>query len=526
MIRRSPPRAFRVLLLPILASLASAQTLISRVTADDAFEADHFGEAVALAGDTLFVGAPLDNVVGRNSGSVYVLRRRGLNWFLDQKLTPDVPERGKAVGVGLAADGETLVAIASRANYADNHDPALYVFEKRGGAWVQAAVLRPIPPGAAPEALFATSVAVAGDWILAGCPRDFQTATDAGAVHAYRRTPGGWERAGKITPSDPDPGQEFGGWISLAGNTMAVSAGGDGTLGMDAGACYVFELQGASWVQVAKLTAADGRSGDRFGAGAIAGNTLVVGAPSSLTIAPFAGAAYVFERQGPDWIQTAKLAPADLERFENFGTEIVASQGKAVIRSNQGSAPVRVFEPVNGVWQETVRLQSGDTVRSLALAGDFLALGAPFHDQRAPNAGGVLMHSMSGALRASLSSPRQISWGKQRLEIERGPEHAGHVYFMLGSMTGTSRGIPFRGFRIPLNPDPYFVATTSTPGRCLFPYSGVLDASGRASLVLEVPPAAYSRVVGLTLDHAFLESDLNGLEHVSNAVQVRFGPRH
>lgn len=38
-------------------------------------------------------------------------------------------------------------------------------------------------------------------------------------------------------------------------------------------------------------------------------------------------------------------------------------------------------------------------------------------------------------------------------------------------------------------------------------------------------PDVYPYIVGLTLDHAFVEQGPRGFEHVSNAVQVRFEAR-
>ena len=114
----------------------------------------------------------------------------------------------------------------------------------------------------------------------------------------------------------------------------------------------------------------------------------------------------------------------------------------------------------------------------------------------------------------------------ERLEIERGPAHAGHLYWLVGSMSGTSRGIQFRGSRIPLDFDSYFATLVRGPNQGLFTNNfGVLDAAGRASVILEVPPELHADYVGLNLDHAFVEFGPAGLEHVSNAVALRFGPR-
>ena len=78
------------------------------------------------------------------------------------------------------------------------------------------------------------------------------------------------------------------------------------TMGVfSSGSAYVFVRDGSNWVQQAKLTASDLLFGAEFGqAVAISFQTIVVGA---LSAAVQAGAAYVFVRDGTNWVEQAKL---------------------------------------------------------------------------------------------------------------------------------------------------------------------------------------------------------------------------
>ena len=73
----------------------------------------------------------------------------------------------------------------------------------------------------------------------------------------------------------------------------------------------------SSWSQQAKLLPADGAAGHRFGnAVSLSGNTVMIGAPLDDDLGEFSGSAYVFQRDGTSWIQQAKLladngAPAE-----------------------------------------------------------------------------------------------------------------------------------------------------------------------------------------------------------------------
>jgi hypothetical protein len=196
----------------------------------------------------------------------------------------------------------------------------------------------------------------------------------------------------------------------------------------------------------------------------------------------------------------------------------------AVGRARRGEG--YVFERVGGVWEARDRIPVPFSHLDLDASGDYAVLASPFDDQRQESAGAVSVYSLDGSACASLSTPRELSWGKQRLGLERGPDHAGHVYWVLGSLRGTLRGAPYGGTRIPLNPDAYFWNLALHPNAGLFSNNlGRLDADGRASLVLAVPPEAYAQYSGLAIDHAFVEFCPTGLEHVSNPVTFHFGQR-
>lgn len=500
------------------ASLAGAQCLVTKLTADDARAENQFGYAIAVQGNEIFVGSPLENLAEKDAGSVQVLRRVGLHWFLRAKLTAPEPDARLGFGTSLAVDGNTLVVAGGA------WAPALYVYERAGSGWLHAATL----PGPAPTAgtPFGFALAVRGDWIFAGASQDSTEGTLAGAVFTYQRTDAGWTEAGRLVSSDVAAGDQFGESLVASGDLLVVGAPLDegGT-----GAAYVFERSGSSWIERQKLV---GEPNDRFAPAR--GLALRDG-----TLAVLGGLAlYVYEDVGGSWGQSARLTMQSptTSPLDGYG-RCVAITDQHVLVSTITNPESSIFAYRRGAprWSEVVRLQPDDMTNgayvdrygyNIAASGDIAVVAADNSAQRASGAGAIFVYSMSGALCGTLSSSREFSWGKQRLEIDRGPEHAGHLYHLLGSLSGSSRGIPYRGTRIPLNLDRYFVALLRTPQLALFQPIGALDHRGRASLVLRVPPEAYPYIVGLTLTHAFIEVGPLGFEHVSNAVQVRFGTRH
>lgn len=176
------------------------------------------------------------------------------------------------------------------------------------------------------------------------------------------------ERA-RLAASDGDGNDRFGSAVAVSDDAVLVGAPQDeDPNGYTAGSAYVFERAGGQWTQTAKLVADDGQERDNFGvAVALAGDTALIGArgdenpPGEGT-----GAAYVFERTGGEWTQAARLDAAD--GIDRFGTT-VALDGDTALVSAAGDTTgdttgvVYVYERAGGSWGRTATLGpwDGDT---------------------------------------------------------------------------------------------------------------------------------------------------------------------
>ncbi|MCP4622761.1 MAG: DUF4347 domain-containing protein, partial [bacterium] len=117
-----------------------------------------------------------------------------------------------------------------------------------------------------------------------------------------------WAQTAKLTASGGVANIKFGFSVSLSsdGSTALIGANGDDS---SKGSAYIFE-KGDSWTdmtQTAKLTASDGAGGDKFGYSVSVssdGSTALIGAYRDDSDV---GSAYIFEKSGDNWAQTAKL---------------------------------------------------------------------------------------------------------------------------------------------------------------------------------------------------------------------------
>jgi len=318
-------------------------------------------------------------------------------------------------GKSAAMEGERLIVGAFAATTA--RPGCAHVFELQNGSWNQVAKLRPSDGGSADQ--FGNSVGISGDWAIVGSEfNDNQFGNNAGAAYLYQRIAGRWREMQKIQPSDARQSQHFGEYVAIEGDVAVVGCRFDSDAGNNAGAAYVFELQGGLWVETAKLigsaagkndlsgdtVAIDGgrivmssyrsdASGSNSGSAylfekiagtwtevarlaatdkagelsrgvAIDGDRVVLGARLDSTQGPAAGAGYVFEKWNGVWIQTAKLLPKTARDYDWVG-EAVAVQGDRIVLSGHhhdligvDSGVAYVFELQNGVWVETKTLQS------------------------------------------------------------------------------------------------------------------------------------------------------------------------
>ncbi|MFT4710381.1 MAG: hypothetical protein ACI8Q9_001509 [Planctomycetota bacterium] len=392
-------RSTSVLML-CLAPAAFSQGAILPGTVQDAYlkapnteKEDRFGYSVAISGDTMVVGAYLED--------------------------------SSAVAVG--------------GNPADNSavdSGAAYVYVRSGSTWVLQAYLKASNTGAGDK--FGRSVAIDGDTIIVGAP--FEKSDEdgvnglqgdnslwrAGAVYVYRRTGSTWAQEAYVKASNSAWGSAFGSTVAISADSMIVGSYGEGSMStgvngsqvqegfFDAGAAYVYSRVGSTWSQQAYLKASNTMGGDLFGISVdIDGDRAIVGAPGESSTASGiggdqssdtaldAGAAYLFERTGPVWNQVAYAKASNTAANDEFGRTVCISGDSFVVGASaedggstgvgadqlSNTAPTSgaayVFSKSGAVWAQDVYIKASNTGASarfsgaMAFEGNRLLIGAP-----------------------------------------------------------------------------------------------------------------------------------------------------
>jgi len=301
--------------------------------ADDGVPNDRatFGTAIMIDGDTAVIGALGATVDGHaNAGAAYVFKETGGTWSQVAKLVASDPADNNYFGQAAAIAGENIVVGAYGATVDGNVlQGAAYVYSNIGGTWTF--VKKIVADDAVGGEFFGRSVAMSGTRALVGAPYASVDGTAArGAVYMFDGSTSDWTQSGKVVADAGDPGDAFG--FSLAATPSHMVVGANGSNGAKGGG-FVFGDDGGQWTQLARLVADDGVAGDDMGyAVAIDGTTVVVGADrAAIGANTQQGAAYVYSQSGSEWPQTQKLVASDSQTDMFYGAYVALSDTTALV---------------------------------------------------------------------------------------------------------------------------------------------------------------------------------------------------
>lgn len=130
---------------------------------------------------------------------------------------------------------------------------------------------------------------------------------------------------------------------------------------------------------------------------------------------------------------------------------------------------------------------------------------------------------LSPRLSANLTEISVTTGGTQALCLNAGAAHAGQTYWVLGSESGSTPGVPIDGVVVPLNFDAWTLYTLTQPNiGALNQTLGLLDGSGQANANLIVP--ALASLAGVQLQHAYIVTNGLTVLDASNAVSISLVP--
>jgi hypothetical protein len=344
-----------------------------------------FGGALDLDGSVLVVGAERHSLSDGARGAAFVYEHVGNRWVGVAKLRGPLRSQASAFGYAVGVDGDTIIAgDPDQSLPGMRSNGAAYIFERTTGGWNQSQVLRATTPTI--DGRFGRFVSISGGTALVNSGR---------GVQAFEKLATGWTAQTVLTPSIPDQfhngfgltAMKIEGDVALIGGSVYDGVDAAGRELIDSGPrVFAFERDGDGWRQTAMLMPSDPVYNGGFGTSLdFSGDVAIIGRPAGGPAfdGPHRGAAYIFQKYGDDWIQTAKLQPRDGFPSDGFGFRVAISGDRAAVLADQGEAGrVYLFANRQGAWREVGAIGTGVNFDvdqfglALAMDGDRLAAGA------------------------------------------------------------------------------------------------------------------------------------------------------
>lgn len=226
---------------------------------------------------------------------------------------------------------------------------------------------------------FGGTLATDGETLLVR-RRVFDWASAHSRVDHFERVGGQWVRRGTLEPT----GSGFGSALAVDGDQLSVGAWGPPL------AVHLYARDQGGWTPTALLTPGDASSGQGFGSSlALDGDWLGVGAQQALSPAGVAtGRVHLYQRSGGNtWSEALVLHPDGGAAGDRFGASVALAGDLLAVGSPYHDQPaadagaVYVYERALGAWQFVQKIEgpAGGALfgSNLALHGDRLAAAAP-----------------------------------------------------------------------------------------------------------------------------------------------------
>ncbi len=359
------------------------------------------------------------------------------------KITASDGEFEDQFGYSVSIDGDRCIVGASWEGDEEPYSGSAYIFEFDGTDWIEHTKLK--ASDANSQDIFGTSVDIDGDRCIAGGCDNSMEPYHKGRVYLFEWNGTAWIEQQKLTISEGVETDFFGLSVAISGNRCIVGDFGDDDYGTESGAAYIFEWNGTEWTQQAKLTALDGEEMDRFGCAVdIDGDRCVVGAWYDNG---YNGSAYIFEWDGSVWNQKAKLVPSDETYYFGYSVSIsgdrclVGSVYDSDIGNQSGSAFIFEWNGTTWIQQDKLLASDGDAGdyfgHSVSIDGDRCIVGATGDDINGNNSGSAYIYDWDG-----------MTWVEQKLAASDGvayDSYGGSVSicnnrFLIGAASDDDKG--------------------------------------------------------------------------------------
>ena len=332
---------------------------IAALDAPDPQRSEFFGWSVAIDGNNAVVGAVGRDADGNvNSGAAFVYSRNEggtNNWGLVTTLDNPSPGTSDQFGASVAIDGNTIAIgtpLDDDPSRTGRDHGSVSIFQKNLGGTANWGLRTTIynSEGDSNDQ-FGSSIALENAFLVVGSP--LFGADSSGAVFVHSRNRGGadaWGLVRQIDNPEPQRGDQFGRQVGISNGVVAVGSPVDDVddpatpnfEGVNSGSVFLFDRNeggGSNFGQLARLQAdgtvdpRNGESNDLFGQQvSISGDRLFVGASGTSGEFGATGVIYEFQRTGDGQFElVSTIFAEDPTPGQRFGSVLAAQENGELI---------------------------------------------------------------------------------------------------------------------------------------------------------------------------------------------------
>ena len=381
---------------------------IAKIQANDSDKDDMYAKSVAISNEYIIVGTPNNNISGSDTGSIYLLKRASDDSItqIDSIEADDAKEKD-LFGYSVAIDGDYIVVGAPLEEDGDKtiNSGAAYLFK------IDKDSLKQIAKFYANDAedydYFGHSVAINGNYIVVGANEEDTDAEKAGSAYVFKiNSDDSVTQIEKIQADSPSEEAYFGESVAIYDNFIVVGSYGEND---STGSAYLFKIDADDVTQTDKITANDGEKDDLFGKSlSIFKNYVVIGAMGEDSTKTDAGSAYLYEIKSNDTAdELTKIQADDAQEGAKFGNTVSLHEKYIAIgsylddasKTDTGSAylfKIEDDEDVTQVKKMVARYNHAydNFANSIAIFENIIVVGGALDDTLASNGGSAYVFNI------------------------------------------------------------------------------------------------------------------------------------
>ncbi|KPA13672.1 PKD domain-containing protein [Candidatus Magnetomorum sp. HK-1] len=251
-----------------------------------------------------------------------------LKRMVEQKSVPLEVTEGDYFGSAVAISDKYAVVGSKKDDETGKNGGSVYIYEKKDAQWE---MVQKFIGDEVSVTYLGISVELNGDFAFAGAPQyDLdEDHKDIGLVYIYKRqATGEWVQTQKLIPDPIDGVHEFGDSIAAIDDLLIIGASGNLK---ETGKAFIFRREGDQWIQEQQIEPEQLDIQDRFGCAVdISSEFIIVGA---FLGNGYKGLAYIFQKVENTWQQIKLLTSPSGKPSSQFGRSVCINDQYAVIGS-------------------------------------------------------------------------------------------------------------------------------------------------------------------------------------------------